>query len=102
MVSNLVGNAIRHGDPGQAVSIEVAPREDGVSITVHNGGTIPADLLSRIFLPFVLRDLQPDNGGLGMGLYIVEQIVHAHRGRVEVHSTPRDGATFSVHLPLRP
>ncbi|HEY3817713.1 MAG TPA: hybrid sensor histidine kinase/response regulator [Polyangiaceae bacterium] len=102
VVSNLVGNAVRHGDPEEPVSVDVAPRDDGVCITVHNGGCIPADLVPRIFMPFVLRDGHSNDGGLGMGLYIVEQIVLAHRGRVDVRSTPQEGTTFSVQLPLRP
>ena len=100
VVSNLVGNAIRHGDPEQPIVIDVGPRDDGICISVHNGGCIPADLLPRIFLPFVLRDRQSGQGGLGMGLYIVEQIVLAHRGHVEVRSTPYEGTTFAVQLPL--
>lgn len=100
VVSNLVGNAIRHGDPEQPVEVHVAPREDGVCIAVHNGGSIPGELLPRIFLPFVLRDRRSGDGGLGMGLYIVEQIVLAHRGRVDVCSTAQEGTTFRVQLPL--
>lgn len=103
VVSNLVGNAIRHGDPREPVSISVRPDGDSVRLAVHNGGSIPADLLPRIFVPFVQRSERGARAeGLGMGLYIVRQIVTAHGGRIEVLSDAASGTTFHVRLPLHP
>jgi len=101
VVSNLVGNALRHGDPGEPVSVDVRPGDGCVCITVHNGGVIPPELMPHIFAPFVQRERRARGSeGLGMGLYIVEQIVVAHDGRIDVRSTPQEGTTFRVELPL--
>jgi len=60
-------------------------------------GKIPPDILPRLFEPF--RAGTERNDGLGLGLYIVEQIVTAHRGNVGVESNDVDGTTFRVSLP---
>jgi signal transduction histidine kinase len=97
---NLIGNAVHHGDP--AVAIEVAL--DGtdphtLALTVTNGGTIPAALLPQLFSPFRGREQAPGrHQGLGLGLFIVQQIVRSHGGRIDVQS--EDGSTrFHVVLP---
>jgi two-component system sensor histidine kinase/response regulator len=101
VVSNLVGNAIRHGKRG--APIDVSLREiacDRVALTVHNLGSIPPEILPHVFDPFrssASPDRRPD--GLGLGLYIVREIVLAHRGHIEVHSTEEAGTTFRVELP---
>ena len=100
VLTNLVGNALHHGSPGVPVHIAVdGSRPDAVTITVSNGGTIPPELLPYLFDPFRGRDREPGRDqGLGLGLFIVHQIVRAHRGRIEAHS--QDGITqFRVELP---
>jgi signal transduction histidine kinase len=67
-------------------------------------GPIPPAAMRVLFEPFERGELGDLGGasrarGLGLGLYIVEQIIHGHRGRIEVRSTERDGTTFTVHLP---
>ncbi|WP_164019692.1 sensor histidine kinase [Pyxidicoccus trucidator] len=100
VVSNLVGNALVHGDVVAPVRVEL--REDGpdVVLTVHNRGTpVPAELLPHIFDPFKQA---PGNGGrrgLGLGLYIVQQLVLAHGGSITVRSSSTHGTEFSVRLP---
>jgi two-component system sensor histidine kinase/response regulator len=100
VLSNLIGNALRHGTAATPVSIAVEGDATGVKVRVHNQGHIPAETLPRIFEPFqASRVSRARDGGLGLGLYIVQQIVLAHDGSVEVDSQPEHGTTFSVHLP---
>jgi signal transduction histidine kinase len=79
--------------------------EDGsVRLEVHNEGSpIPTGMLPGIFEPFrraVEGDAHPTSG-LGLGLFIVQQIAEAHGGTVEVRSHEGDGTTFTVRLPRR-
>ena len=73
-------------------------------VTVHNGGTaVPPALLPHIFESFRSGG-DPEkqsgrNGSIGLGLFIVSEIVKAHAGTVEVHSDPGSGTTFTVTLP---
>jgi two-component system, sensor histidine kinase and response regulator len=100
VLSNLIGNAVRHGIVTIPITVRLIASESGIEISVHNGGHISEDLIPRLFQPF-----QPGVGrrrraeGLGLGLYIVQQIVIAHGGEVHVSSTPADGTTFRVQLP---
>lgn len=101
VLSNLVGNALRHGDD-TLVLVELDGTEPGVvTLRVRNGGTIPAELLPHIFDPFRSgRTGRPSarSEGLGLGLYIVQEIVKAHAGRLQVRSA--DGETcFTAALP---
>jgi signal transduction histidine kinase len=101
LMSNLVGNALHHSPPDAFV--RVVARDDGeyALAEVANGGTpIPAEQLERIFEPFHRAD-NTAAPGLGLGLYIVERIVKAHGGTIDVRSTPGDGTIFSVRLPRR-
>ncbi len=100
VVTNLVGNAIHHGSPDRPVHIAVdGTQTDSVTVTVANGGTIAPELIANLFDPFHGREREPGrHQGLGLGLFIANQIVRGHRGRIEVFS--RDGTTrFSVELP---
>jgi two-component system sensor histidine kinase/response regulator len=102
VVSNLLGNALQHGADGSAVQVNVdGTRTGAVVVTVSNAGTIPPDLLPQLFDPF--RGAQRQAGraeGLGLGLYIVQQIIVAHGGRVEVQSGGGDNQTsFTVSIP---
>ena len=95
-ISNLVGNAFEHGR--SLVTIRVDSTENEVAISVHNQGTaIPIDELPVLFEPFRKRDAS--SGGLGLGLFIVEEIARAHGGTATVHSTAEEGTTFRMTLP---
>ncbi len=99
---NLISNAVHHGDPKCAVRVTMAHDDVSLRLTVHNAGPpIPEYMLATIFDPFK-RGASPQSArkhGLGLGLYIVEQIVTAHRGTVSVSSTPEHGTMFSIKLP---
>ncbi|MBS1152255.1 MAG: hypothetical protein H6Q89_3953, partial [Myxococcaceae bacterium] len=101
-LSNLIGNAVQHG--AQETPIEVRVRGEGpdVFVEVHNQGVpIPAEVIRTIFDPF--RSGSPTPGsGLGLGLYIVREIIAAHGGEIEVHSSNGAGTTFRVRLPRTP
>jgi len=100
VLSNLLGNAVRHGTSDSTVHVTLQPSDTHVSLGVHNDGHIPTGLLPRIFEPFQsTHESRTRSGGLGLGLYIVQQIVLAHGGSVDVRSTPCDGTTFQVSLP---
>lgn len=101
VASNLIGNALKHGDAGGDVHVQLDGAEaDSIVFSVTNDGTIAAELLDHLFDPF--RGGQRPAGrseGLGLGLYIVYQIVKAHRGEVTVETGPESKTTFRVAIP---
>jgi len=101
-VSNLLGNALRHGSRDRPVTVKVdGSAMDSVTVSVHNSGSpIPADTRETLFEPLV-RGVGAVNGGynLGLGLYVVREIASAHGGSVEVQSDEVSGTVFSVQLP---
>lgn len=103
LIANLVNNAVAHGAPGLPIEVALRPAHDAVTLSVHNfGPEIPADVLPTIFDPFRHgRELPRSRAsrGLGLGLYIVSQIVEAHGGHVEVSSSVSTGTMFTVSLP---
>jgi two-component system sensor histidine kinase/response regulator len=100
VVSNLVGNALRYS-AGGTVRVKVSDQGDEVALSVQNRGEpIPEEALARLFEPF--RRGGASREGMGLGLYIVSEVVRAHGGTVGVTSTAADGTTFTVGLPRIP
>jgi PAS domain S-box-containing protein len=106
VVSNLVANALEHGD--DPVRVSVRGEADDVVLEVNNqnlGPPLPAEILPRLFEPFQRGPARSDSAGLGLGLFIVKEIVRAHAGTIEVTSSEAEGTTFtsrwSRHLPRR-
>ncbi|RYE93608.1 MAG: GAF domain-containing sensor histidine kinase, partial [Myxococcales bacterium] len=92
IVSNLLANAIEHGDPAAPVAIALQSTPDAIVLRVHNTGRpIPPDELSHLFEPFARGPRRPGSRGLGLGLFIVHEIVRAHGGTVDVTSTAGAG-----------
>jgi signal transduction histidine kinase len=104
VASNLIGNALKHGDATGPVTVHMegtSARE--VILTVANSGTIPAEIVEHLFDPF--RGGQRPAGrseGLGLGLYIVHQIVKAHGGRVDVDTGRNHRTILRVTIPRGP
>jgi len=97
LIDNLVTNAIRYGTG--RVTIRLARAADHATIAVHNGGEpIPPTKLDTLFDPY--RRATSSRGGVGLGLYIVDQIARAHGGSVHVTSTAEAGTTFTIRLPI--
>ena len=102
MASNLLMNAVQHGT-GNKVIVTTNGDQDFVLLEVHNEGPpIAKEMIGTIFDPLV-RAENPDRNmiGLGLGLFIVKEIVSAHSGTISVNSTQDAGTTFSVRLPRR-
>lgn len=83
VIQNLVGNAIEHGKAETAIDVNLDGREEShLVVSVRNAGRVPDELMPRIFEPF--KPGHSSRSGLGLGLYIVDQFVRAHDGRMDV------------------
>jgi signal transduction histidine kinase len=101
---NLVSNAVHHGAADRPIAVSAAGAADEVTIAVHNEGPpIESDRIDHLF--DAMKAIEPggvrDRRHLGLGLYIVDKIVAAHAGRIEVRSSKTEGTTFTMHLPRR-
>jgi phosphoserine phosphatase RsbU/P len=97
VVTNLTSNAIKHGGSVGTISFSLEGASDSVLMRVHNWGTpIPAAVIDHLFEPFKRGS---ESEGLGLGLYIVQQIVRAHGGAITVDSSENAGTTFTILWP---
>jgi len=102
IVTNLVINAAEAMEQG-TVTIRTRwnQADETVSLVVEDTGTgISPEQLAKIYDPFF--STKPDGQGTGLGLAVVYGIVDAHGGQIEVESTPGEGSTFTVVLPIEP
>jgi sigma-B regulation protein RsbU (phosphoserine phosphatase) len=102
LLTNLVGNAVKHGEPRSSIGLRLDGGTTEVVIEVANRGEpIPAATLPVIFEAF--RQGRMDNPcrthGLGLGLFIAQQVVRSHGGSIAVTSSQSDGTIFRVRLP---
>jgi signal transduction histidine kinase len=107
VISNLLGNAVQHGDETAPIEISAQGEASGVKLMIRNAGPpIPADAIPTIFDPLV-RGASPDRskhrrpGSIGLGLYVAREIVSAHGGTIGVESSAAAGTAFTVRLPRR-
>ncbi|MFN7973300.1 MAG: ATP-binding protein [Acidobacteriota bacterium] len=101
VVTNLLGNALKYG-AGRPIHVGVSAVDGGVGLTVKDHGIgIASERLSSIFDPFERAVSAEHFGGLGLGLYIVKNILEAHGGSIHVESDLGRGSTFHVELPRR-
>jgi signal transduction histidine kinase len=99
-ISNLISNALKYSPPDSPVMLTLRGRGRHFEIAVEDHGIgIPPDDLPRLFEPFHRGGNVETIPGTGLGLTIVEQIVKAHRGRIDVQSTVGVGTTFTLVLP---
>ena len=105
-LTNLVANAVQHGERGQPIRVSARSGADEVTFSVHNEGSpIPLEQQQAIFEEghrIGGRTAATDRRHQGLGLYIVERIVASHGGNVSVHSTMDEGTTFTIRLPRKP
>jgi signal transduction histidine kinase len=104
LVGNLVKNALDYSPPGSPVTVALSDEGPWIRLEVHNHGEpIPADVLPQLFEPFHrgMRQHEEDaqHCGLGLGLFIAQQLTQAHGGTLEALSTREEGTTFRVRLP---
>jgi PAS domain S-box-containing protein len=104
VIENLVGNASKYSEPGGRIEVEVRAGDEDVALTVRDTGIgIEEDLLPHVFDLFTQspRSLERAQGGLGIGLTLVRQLVTLHGGTVSASSAgPGEGSSFTVRLPL--
>jgi PAS domain S-box-containing protein len=101
VVLNLLSNALDACPPKGRVTVRTSAADGEVAIQVSDTGPgIDPAIRERIFDPFFTT--KPPGKGTGLGLSISHGIVEDHGGRIEVESTPGQGAHFTVYLPLRP
>jgi PAS domain S-box-containing protein len=100
VITNLLSNALKFGE-GKPIDVRVTG-EGGVArlVVADHGIGVAAEDIERIFQRFERAVPTRNFGGLGLGLYIVRQIVDAHGGTIQVHSPAGQGTTFEVELPL--
>jgi signal transduction histidine kinase len=97
VLTNLLGNAIRHSRPGDTVTVRLVEGSGDYEIAVSDQGPgIPADVLPRVFERFVKG---PDSTGTGLGLSIARDLVRAHGGKIEAHNRPEGGSEIRFTLP---
>lgn len=115
VISNLLGNAVQHGAPDGPITLSATSESTPsaasgaadavVMLSVHNEGPpIPPELLPTLFDPLKRYATQESvaqrtPGSIGLGLYIVREIVAANGGTVSVTSTAEEGTTFTVFIP---
>jgi len=108
-LSNLLSNAVQHGDRSAQVTLSAYGEADAVVLSVRNmGEPIPPDALQAIFEPLVqapsasAQAHERSKTSLGLGLFIVREIVLGHGGTVTVESSAEAGTVFTVRLPRTP
>ena len=105
--SNLISNAVQHGTPDGTIHISIEGRKSEILFAVQNeADIIPPAKLRTLFDPVKSFAIRPPSErtmsrvqNLGLGLYVVKEIVKAHEGQITVTSTQETGVKFSIRLP---
>lgn len=100
LAANLLSNAVRYGDRASPIMIEGATDGGQFSLSVVNRGKpIPQDAREKLFQPFERGERSKTDEGLGLGLFIVNEIAQAHGGKVEVESGDQE-TRFTLQMPV--
>jgi signal transduction histidine kinase len=100
VLSNLLGNALQHGDPVASVAVRIDGTDASqLTLSIHNRGAMPAAVMEQAFTPFRPGREARTQPGLGLGLYIAKYFVDAHGGSIALDSSEADGTTFTIRLP---
>jgi PAS domain S-box-containing protein len=101
-LQNLIQNALKYSGPSEAVTVELGHRDGVIEVAVRDRGIgIPKDELAKLFSRFYRASnaTEQNISGMGIGLYVVREIVHLHGGEVLVESEEGAGSTFTIRLP---
>lgn len=99
LVSNLLGNALTHGDPREPVRLTAVVADGRLELSVANAGDpIPPTALERLFQPFFRGEVRSSQQGLGLGLHIASEIARAHGGSLRATSDPQE-TRFTLSMP---
>jgi signal transduction histidine kinase len=102
LLSNLLANAVLHGDPAKPIIVEARIQDSELWISVENGGApIPSATQRKLFEPFSRGNGKASNSGLGLGLHIAAQIAKGHSGQLNVHSDA-ECTKFTFRMPVQP
>jgi signal transduction histidine kinase len=97
--NNLLGNAIQHGEKECPIEVTIDSDRNNIYISIKNSGEIPPEKLKNIFSPFSGEEARSGlEGGLGLGLYIAQQIIKTHQGEISINSCDQF-TTFNITLP---
>jgi signal transduction histidine kinase len=100
MLSNLGANALKYSSIDTPVKFVVSSEVDVIRISVMNyGAPIPSEVIPHLFKPYWRAAHDPSSTGLGLGLYIVHEVVKAHCGTIDIQSAAETGTTFTVIVP---
>jgi sigma-B regulation protein RsbU (phosphoserine phosphatase) len=99
LFSNLLGNALTYGVLGEPVTVTVRTEAQFELAVCNAGNPISAQTMERLFYPFSRGEVRPSQQGLGLGLYIAQEIAKAHGGAIDVVSTP-ELTCFTLRMPL--
>lgn len=98
---NLFANALKHNPPGLTLTVGVTVEGDVIRCTVGDNGTgMSPQQCETLFQPYTRGDREKRKSGLGLGLYLCSQIIHAHGGKIGVDSILNQGTQFWFTLPI--
>jgi two-component system sensor histidine kinase HydH len=96
---NLFKNAVEATEPGGRITLSTSSQDEQVCFAIRDTGKgMPPEVRDKVFHPFFTTKEK----GTGLGLAVIHKIITDHRGIIEVETTPGEGTTFTIRLPLRP
>lgn len=101
LFSNILGNALSYGDKEEAVLVSALTQNGEFHLSITNKGKQISDAaMERLFQPFSRGDVEPNQKGLGLGLFIASEIARAHNGKIDVSSTDIQ-TNFTLKIPVQ-